>query len=329
MYADRATAEDDDRSPFGTVSVVTRTDETLAKELEADAARYPDERGEILLEAADAWDRAGNRARALEILTGLMDAGGDDGLHARTHLAEIHFKAGADDEAYAQLAALAKQPGLTDGHCELSAELLAERGDLQEAARWYDRAAARLTSEELGALQHQDGWLSLASTIMLRGRRGVRERLGLAPDMLDELVPDLPSESTPFTSENALDLMDAGVKPQKMRMLTFQRSERAEARRRWPDAHTQSDEEYYATVESNWREIREGGVPSIVVVTATVADLVEFAERTGDSPTDSAAKQRYCRTVPDENTITWPPHRNGACWCGAGNKYKKCCGRPG
>jgi tetratricopeptide (TPR) repeat protein len=308
---------------------VTRTDETLAKELEADAVRYPEERGEILLEAADAWDRAGNRARALKILTGLVGAGGDDGLYARTHLAEIHFKAGADDEAYAQLAALAKQPGLTEGHCELSAELLAERGDLEEAARWYDRAAARLTSEQLGALQYQDGWLSLASTIMLRGRRGVRERLGLASDMLDELVPDLPSESTPFTSENALDLMDAGAKPQKMRMLTFQRSERAEARRRWPDAHTQSDEEYYATAESNWRKIREGGVPSIVVVTATVADLVEFAESTGDSPTDSTVKQRYCRTAPDENTITWPPHRNRACWCGSGNKYKKCCGRPG
>jgi hypothetical protein len=49
----------------------------------------------------------------------------------------------------------------------------------------------------------------------------------LAPDMLNELVPDLPSESAPFTSENALDLMDAGAEPQKMRMLTFQRSQRA------------------------------------------------------------------------------------------------------
>lgn len=308
---------------------MTRTDGKLAQELEADAVRYPEERGEILLEAADAWDRAGNRSRAAEILTGLVGAGGDDGLHARIRLAEIHFKAGADDEAYAQLTALAQQPGLTEGHCELTAELLAERGDLKEAARWYDRATARLTSEQLAALQYQDGWLSLASMIMLRGRRGVRERLGLAPDVLDELVPDLPSESTPVTSDNVLDLMDAGVKPQKMRMLTFQRSERAEARRRWPDAHTQSDEEYYAAAESNWREIREGGVPSIVVVTATVVDLVEFADRTGDSPTDSTVKQRYCRTVPDENTITWPPPRNAGCWCGSGNKYKKCCGRPG
>ena len=23
--------------------------------------------------------------------------------------------------------------------------------------------------------------------------------------------------------------------------------------------------------------------------------------------------------------ITWPPERNGPCWCGSGNKYKKCC----
>jgi tetratricopeptide (TPR) repeat protein len=310
------------------VSVVARTDETLAAELEADAVPCLQERGEILLEAAEAWERAGNRARALKILTDLVNAGGDDGLHARTHLAEIHFKAGADDQGYAQLAALAKQPGLTEGHCELSAELLAERGDLQEAARWYDRAAARLTPEQLQTLRRQDGWLNLASSIMLRGRRGVREQLGLAPDTLDELVPNQPSESTPFTSENALDLIGAGAKPQKMRMLTFQRTERAEARRRWPDAHTQSDEDYYAIAESNWRKIRDGGVPSIVVVMATVADLVEFAERTGGSPTDPTVKQRYCKTVPGENTITWPPHRNGACWCGSANKYKKCCGRP-
>jgi hypothetical protein len=94
---------------------VTRTDDTLAKELEEDAVRYPEERGEILLEAADAWDSAGNRARALEILTGLIGVGSDDGLHARTHLAEIYFKAGADDEAYAHLAVLANSPASRRG----------------------------------------------------------------------------------------------------------------------------------------------------------------------------------------------------------------------
>nr|WP_310376412.1 SEC-C metal-binding domain-containing protein [Catenuloplanes atrovinosus] len=23
--------------------------------------------------------------------------------------------------------------------------------------------------------------------------------------------------------------------------------------------------------------------------------------------------------------MAWPPERNGACWCGSGQKYKKCC----
>ena len=56
---------------------MTRTDVTLAKrlrgrradrhpELEADALRYPDERDEILLEAAEAWGRVGNQALAKE-----------------------------------------------------------------------------------------------------------------------------------------------------------------------------------------------------------------------------------------------------------------------
>ena len=62
---------------------MTRTDVTLAKELKADALRYPDERDEILLEAAETCGRVANKARAKDILTELVGAGGNDGLQAR------------------------------------------------------------------------------------------------------------------------------------------------------------------------------------------------------------------------------------------------------
>jgi hypothetical protein len=55
--------------------------------------------------------------------------------------------------------------------------------------------------------------------------------------------------------------------------------------------------------------------------------LTDFAERTGESPTDPDVKQRYCLSVPGSATIAWPPERNAACWCGSARKYKKCCGR--
>ena len=39
-----------------------------ARELEQDAVRYPEERGEILLEAAEQWKRAGEVDHAIALL---------------------------------------------------------------------------------------------------------------------------------------------------------------------------------------------------------------------------------------------------------------------
>lgn len=317
---------------------MTQLEVKIAQALEADADAYPDERGEILVEAAEAWRRAGDNDRAMEILAELLHDGGEDGCEARVALVDLYFETGDDDGAYAELVLLAKDPALSDAHCVFAAELLAERGDLHQALRWYDRAAARLTDEELTALRGGAGRISLATAMMLGGRREVREQLDLIPDVLDGLVPDLPSSApsvapsrpgAPVTSEDALGMIDAGVTmPGRMRMLTFQRAERAEARRRWPDQYEQPDEEYYAAAEDNWRRLRDSGVPTLVVVAAKVAELVLFASRTGGSPTDPDVKRRYCQSVPDRDTIAWPPARNAPCWCGSAAKYKKCCGRP-
>ena len=307
---------------------MTQADTKLAEELEADAVAYPEERGEILLEAADAWQRAGHRERAIELLTDLVGHGGEYGCDARVQLAGLHLQAGDNDLAHAQLAAVAKDPALGERQCELAAELLAERGDLVQAARWYDRAAARLTDDQLDALRRGDSWLSIATTITLRGRQHVRRQLGRAPDMLDGLVPEPPSSRDPFTSDDVLDLTDAGITPAKTRMLTFQRNQRRLAQQRWPEHYTQPDNEYYPAAEHQWRNVRDSGVASITVVPANVDDLSDFAARAGGSPTDADIKRRYCQSIPDSDTITWPPQRNAACWCGSNRKYKKCCGGP-
>ena len=306
---------------------MTQAETKLAEELEADALAYPEERGEILLEAAEAWRRAGHRERAVELLTNLAGDGGEPGCDARVQLADLYLEAGETELAHAQLAAAAKDPALHDGHCELAAELLAEHGDLVQAARWYDRAAARLAEDQLVALRRRDDRISLATMIMLRGRQHVRQQLGRAPDMLDHLVPEPASRDAPLNSEAVLDLMDAGITPGKVRMLTFQRDQRRVAQQRWPDHYTQPDDEYYSAAEHQWRLIRDGGVPSIAVVPGDVDALTAFAERAGGSPNETSIKRRYCQSVPDSDTITWPPERNAPCWCGSGRKYKKCCSR--
>lgn len=307
---------------------MVHADAKLAEELQASADAYPDERAEILLEAADAWQRAGRPDRARAILEELIQIGGEYGCDARIQLADLHLQAGHTELAHAQLNLAAKDPALGERQSELAAELLAAHNDLDRAARWYDRAAARLPGKQIDALRRGDERLTIGTTIMLRNRQHVRQQLGRHPDMLDTLVPELPNPAGPTTSEDILDLVDSGIIPRQIRMLTFQRDQRRLAQQQWPGEYDQPENEYYAAAEHRWRELRDGGASSITVVAAQVNDLIAFAQLQDESPTDTAIKRRYCETAPDSVTIAWPPERNSACWCGSERKYKKCCGQP-
>ncbi len=301
----------------------------FAESLEADAVDFPEDRGEILLEAIGAWRRGGRSDRAYELVDQLVADGGPDGCYARSQRIDFLYEDGRDEDAAAELAALARDPALGDGPCQMVAELLAEREDLEQAAAWYDRAVARLDDEAIEALRGPEGAFSYAS-IVVRGRREVREALGLPPDRTDEVVPELPTFPwlAPRTREDVLDRLDAGGDA-RVRLAVFQRGERAEAQRRWPDEYHGTDEEYFPATELGWRELRDAGATSITVVPMTVSGLVEFAEEIGESPTDSAVKNRYSGRIAATSGIAWPPARNAPCWCGSGVKYKKCCGRPG
>jgi tetratricopeptide (TPR) repeat protein len=204
-----------------------------ALELEEQAEEYPEDRGEILMEAAAAWRRAGDDLRARTLLDGLVEGGGEDGCYARVELVAQLLDDGRLDDALARLTDLARDSALHDGHCQWAAELLAEHGQHREALRWYDRLVARLAPERLDAVREADGWLAMES-IALRGRREVRRELGLPPDSTDEMVKDPPEGAS-----NAL-LGGLGRRtghPAVARVLIFQRTERAEAHRRWPDVY--------------------------------------------------------------------------------------------
>jgi hypothetical protein len=167
-----------------------------AAQLEVHAAEFPEQRGMLLLEAALAWRRAGQSQRATQLIDGLIATGGEDGCYARVQRVEFCLADDAWPQAEAQLAILAHEPSLYEGHCTLIAELLIEHHRLQAAARWYDRGLARLTPQTLRALAGPRGWTQLGALTMLRGRRDLRSRLGQAPDATDELVTD-PSHRLP------------------------------------------------------------------------------------------------------------------------------------
>lgn len=304
---------------------MTAVDE--AEAIEAEAADFPEDAGEILLEAAAAWRRAGRDERAIEVLLSLIATGDDDGCYARLELVEVYFDQGADAEAYSQLAQLARDSAAHDGHCALAAELLVGRGDLVAASEWYDRALARLSVEDLEALRGPNGWVQTASAT-LRGRREVRKQLGLPMDATDEAVPIAPLQQPVDVDELHTHLAGGRTPPREVRMLVFQRDERAEAQRNWPAEYEATDDEYYPAAESRWRQLASAGVSKITVVPATAAGLAAFAARVGGLATDPAVKVRYTGTIDPSQTIAWPPPRNSPCWCGSATKYKKCCGRP-
>ena len=70
---------------------MAQTDTQRAEQLEADAVVYPDERDELLLEAAEAWQRAGQPERARALLAELIERGGEYGCDARVQLADLHM----------------------------------------------------------------------------------------------------------------------------------------------------------------------------------------------------------------------------------------------
>jgi tetratricopeptide (TPR) repeat protein len=147
-----------------------------ARRLEQELEDDPEDRDDVLLEAADAWRRAGNPGRAIKLLDEAI--GGENTDRARVALAEILFRLGREDEARAQLDALRKSWPESPEVLDAVAFLLEKRGELEEALVWYDLAIARLDPDD-------------RADVIAADRRGVRQRLGLPEDELDVEVEPL------------------------------------------------------------------------------------------------------------------------------------------
>lgn len=305
-----------------------------ARQLEEDAAQYPDERGEILLDAAEAWHRAGDDDRAIALLAQVIDDGGADGAYARVALAEMLFNAGRADEAYAQLGQLkAARPASPDPY-QAAAELLEARGDARAALDWFNMAVSRLDEQELAALRGELGWAAYAATAV-HGRRRVRETLGLPPDELDRAAPRPPDRFGLRGFPTADDLLAATegrqIPAAEVRSLFWQRPEWLAASTRWPDVFGVGDDptDYHRSLETRFCALAARGVQRITLVPGSVDQLERFASRTGGAVADEMTRRAYLDARAAEGaTIGWPPPRNASCWCGSGSKYKKCCGNP-
>ena len=300
----------------------------LAAALEADAERYPEERGEILLEAATQWNYAGETDRALALLRTVIPGGGEDGQFARVEVAALRFEAGDAEAAFAELATLRAERPLHVAPCHMAAELLEENGHLDDALQWFNVTTTRLDDGELARACEDPSAHSYASVVLM-GRRRVREALGLPNDDLDDAAPE-PTWNLFPTDKYLLDDLDEPEGSDVVRTLFWPRSELPGVRANWPGAFGPDDDgDYHRRLETDLRELAARGAHRVELVPGTADGLAEFALTYAGDAESSDTRQAY---LEDRwlrgHLVTWPPPRNGPCWCGSGAKYKKCCGKP-
>ncbi|XVS65911.1 tetratricopeptide repeat protein [Actinosynnema sp. CA-299493] len=296
----------------------------IAAQLEADLARYPDERAQILIEAAEEWREAGDHDRAVALLDQVIAEGGEEAGEARVALADLLFDLDRVEEARAQLDTLRRERPPSASPYHLAAELLEARGALEEALTWFTMAASRLTEEELAQRDGEFGFVSHANNLLV-GRRRVRQALAMPPDELDESVESLEEHAEEFARA-----LTPPAAPKEVRVLFWPRDEIAHAHATWPQLVQHADVDLVmAEREAANRELAETVPARISMVPLTVARISEFAARTGGDPAEEQTRRACLNEIVEEGgTVAWPPARNERCWCGSTLKYKKCCGRP-
>ncbi|MGQ0778951.1 MAG: SEC-C metal-binding domain-containing protein [Pseudonocardiales bacterium] len=311
----------------------------LAQELEQDAARYPDERGEILLEAADKWERAGQFDQAVAVLRGVLTLGGEDAGFARYSLADLYFNQGADAEAWEHLRALEEMGPTSTGPAALAGELLEARGEYEAALHWFDRA---METVDVEALPKPGAGPSIAA-IPLFGRQRCRAKLGLPVDELDRLADiaednrrefvdllDRFAANRPAAPARASAVAQAPAQAAGVEMLVWTRAEQQLAMQRWPEVFTAEVAGNHADIEQRLRELSQEHKPTrISLVLGSVDGFADYLNNTGGDPAEESVRLAYAEQAREQGrVISWPPGRNQLCWCGSERKYKKCCGAP-
>ena len=151
-------------------------------------------------------------------------------------------------------------------------------------------------------------------------RRECRRELGLSADRDDKAAhkPALGIDQPRDTAEQTQWILG-----------WFPRDQRDAAVERWPDLEgdLRDPDAYCTRMEQELREIQHGTGRAPLVAPITVDRLLDFARREGLDPGEAEARSRFAAEAGRTGAaLSWPPGRNQRCWCGSGEKYKRCCG---
>jgi hypothetical protein len=205
-------------------------------------------------------------------------------------------------EAATVFAAL-KATGRTDAFDhEVYAEALEAAGDHAAALKIY--AAGHLLAEQSG---HRAQQARLAHAVH-------RVRTG------DDRNPNyaVPALSTAFGRLHALH--DGAT-----RLMFWPRPDHERALATWPtlaEPLGPTWDDHRTTIEQTLATATEAGLPP----TLTRANLDDFTTHFAAATPTPATLTSYAESPhPITAVIPWPPDRNAPCWCGSGQKYKRCC----
>lgn len=85
---------------------------------------------------------------------------------------------------------------------------------------------------------------------------------------------------------------------------------------------------YCRAMQDQLVKFAEAGAPGLSVAPVRVAPFSAWCTEKAYNPDSAEARAEFAAHLvarADPDVVSWPPGRNEPCWCGSGNKYKKCC----
>lgn len=299
----------------------------LAEHYEREAADHPEERAEILLEAAGQWRLAGEPERALRIYDEVIASAPYESDESAQYAAADRLDAlailnrGEDIETELQrLLRIHVNPG----PASMIAEFLEGQGQLGDALTWFNIACRDVDADEIDES-------TLFGRNELQGRARVRRALDLPPDKLDEQT-----EQAHSSLRRALDnFARHAATPNRVQRSAATYFVRADVEQalatglvHLENARDLDPDTYFQATERAWRDMAEQGLPRLELVPTHLDEYLRYVAEHDLDARDQQTRLNYVQWSIREGapTIDWPPPRNAPCWCGSGRKYKKCCG---
>jgi hypothetical protein len=277
----------------------------------------PQDAGLALTLAAEIAESRSKLDAALRYVDGALEAYGkrDDSpvASARALRARILYRAGRGDEATAEVEPL--RPLLTqypDAAAYVTAALVVG-GRAADAEKWLTEAVQQIIADR-GVTEPADADDAGVLFFLLQQRHRLRHALGRQHDTHDNLAERLESK-----------LAVAGSAETTAADLVFWPRAEFDKLVTQTGAYGSTWDEHRARLEQELVRQTSAGRTGLALLPGVAEGLTAQAGADGD-PVSAENRAAYARKLTTGSArITWPPERNGACWCGSGLKYKKCC----